>query len=385
MARVFLSYSKLDRELAAYIAAALRRQGLSVWWDQDVTPRENWDRTIEREIAAAERVFVLWTPHSAIQSDWVRIEANYAVNCKPSKLVQVRFDNCEIPMAFSLVQYLDLDRANPEGSAGWPRLLGWLGVEASLAEGEITGSPKPAPAETQVAPRSRRRETGPMAPKSRAAITTGHDPELPALRSRETTPLAPKWRAASAPDHDPDMFRMLILGALISTVSLAILDFVAPAQNWLASVALIAPFMFGLPYVASASRDGGVARRLIFFFLAVPASCALGMLSAVFSYEYLETATGVGRSAGLGLAGFIGAASCFIAGMWLRLLHRNRHSRRLALIGAGILGVAPLPFSPLLPSNQIWPVIAIQLSWQVLFAYFLARMSVPRPVRPASY
>lgn len=125
MARIFLSYSKRDRDLAELVAEALQRAGLSVWWDQEITPRESWDRIIEREIAAADHVLALWTANS-VESDWVRIEANYALNCRPRKLVQARFENSPVPIAFSLIQFVDLDRAQPEQGAEWTRLLSWL-------------------------------------------------------------------------------------------------------------------------------------------------------------------------------------------------------------------------------------------------------------------
>lgn len=122
MATIFLSYQKRDRALAERMAAALKREGLSVWWDDDLTPRESWDRKIEREIAVAEHVLVLWT-RNAVESDWVKIEANYARNCTPSKLVQARFDHSNVPMAFSMIQYVDLQYEQPTQSPSWPRLV----------------------------------------------------------------------------------------------------------------------------------------------------------------------------------------------------------------------------------------------------------------------
>lgn len=149
MANVFLSYQKRDRDLAERMAAALKAEGLSVWWDDDLTPRESWDRTIEREIAAAEHVLVLWTKHS-VESDWVRIEANYARNCEPSKLIQARFDDVTIPMAFSMIQYVDLVRSTLHHGAPWQKVIGWLGAgdESSTVQAEAMSAPpeiRPAP------------------------------------------------------------------------------------------------------------------------------------------------------------------------------------------------------------------------------------------------
>jgi hypothetical protein len=153
LADIFISYSKRDRPLAVAVSGLLRGRGYSVWWDEDMTPRESWDRIIEREIATARSVLVLWT-NNAVASDWVRIEANYARNCKPSKLIQARFDNCDVPLAFSMIQYVDLPWERPDRSPSWPRLMEWLSAidssgidpgEAALAHGSTKTSRAPWP------------------------------------------------------------------------------------------------------------------------------------------------------------------------------------------------------------------------------------------------
>ena len=125
MAQVFLSYQKQDRELAKRVVKALGRHGITTWWDDALSPKESWDRTIEREIAAARHVLVLWTNNS-IESDWVRIEATYGKTSRPSKLVQARFDQCAVPMAFTMIQHVDLDRRNPAKGQGWDKIIRWL-------------------------------------------------------------------------------------------------------------------------------------------------------------------------------------------------------------------------------------------------------------------
>jgi hypothetical protein len=137
VAKIFLSYQKNDRELAERIALAIRAEGLTVWWDDELTPRESWDRTIEREIATADHVLVLWTRNS-VESDWVRIEANYGRNCQPSKLVQARFDHASIPMAFSMIQYVDLKKDDISSQSNWSKLIWWLSSEIVKNNHEIT-------------------------------------------------------------------------------------------------------------------------------------------------------------------------------------------------------------------------------------------------------
>ncbi|MGH8114917.1 MAG: TIR domain-containing protein, partial [Rhodanobacteraceae bacterium] len=130
MADVFLSYKREDRDRAMAIVAALRAAGRSVWWDEGVSPRQAWDAIIEQEIAAANKVVVLWSPRS-VASDWVRSEAHYAQN--HSKLVPVLIEPCTIPLAFMLKQAVDLtswrgSRSDPE----WRRLMEWLDTDSRV-------------------------------------------------------------------------------------------------------------------------------------------------------------------------------------------------------------------------------------------------------------
>ena len=107
MADVFVSYDRRDRELAQKVVQALTEQGMTVWWDDRITPNETWDKTIERELDSARKVLVLWTDHS-VQSDWVRTEAGAAREAASPKLIQARFSDCKVPLAFRLIQAVDL-------------------------------------------------------------------------------------------------------------------------------------------------------------------------------------------------------------------------------------------------------------------------------------
>lgn len=103
---------------------------MTIWWDRHILPTENWDRAIEREIDQAKRVLVLWTRNS-VGSDWVRKEANFALKA-PCKLVQAKFEECELPLAFSLNQFIECDRTFAADTPNSRRLIDWLKSEASV-------------------------------------------------------------------------------------------------------------------------------------------------------------------------------------------------------------------------------------------------------------
>ena len=124
MADVFISYKKEDYQAAERVIAALRAEGFSVWWDDSLTPKSAWDAELEREIAAAATVVVLWTPRS-VESEWVRTEAHYAHD--RGKLVPVMLESCTIPIAFLLRQTVNLSQwRGDRDDRNWRKLLIWV-------------------------------------------------------------------------------------------------------------------------------------------------------------------------------------------------------------------------------------------------------------------
>jgi formylglycine-generating enzyme required for sulfatase activity len=124
VADVFLSYKREDAEIADRVVTALRESGISVWWDDGITPRQSWDLEIEQAISEASTVVVLWSPRS-VTSDWVRTEAHYGKD--RGKLVPILIEPSTIPIAFTLTQTVDLTawQGNREDRQ-WRKLLTWI-------------------------------------------------------------------------------------------------------------------------------------------------------------------------------------------------------------------------------------------------------------------
>jgi formylglycine-generating enzyme required for sulfatase activity len=142
MADVFISYKRDDLAVAERVIAGLRKEGLSTWWDERITPLASWDATIEKEISEAMSVVVLWTPRS-VTSDWVRTEAHYAQ--EHGKLVPVLLENCEIPIAFLLRQTIHLSTWNGDGDhREWRKLLTWIGDLRSRKSGNAAQVSQPS-------------------------------------------------------------------------------------------------------------------------------------------------------------------------------------------------------------------------------------------------
>lgn len=102
--RIFISYSKTDPEPTRALADFLTSQGYSVWWDTNLTSGEVFREVIDRELAAADAVIVIWTAHS-VASNWVISEADDAA--RRNKLITVRTNDMEpwrIPKPYNTYQ-----------------------------------------------------------------------------------------------------------------------------------------------------------------------------------------------------------------------------------------------------------------------------------------
>jgi hypothetical protein len=112
MARIFLSYSQEDRELAERIARLLEAAGFEVWWDRRIPAGKSYRNVLEEELRAADLTVVLWSRNS-VGSDWVKEEAEQGRNA--GKLMPVLIEQVQPPVGFRTIQAADL--ANWKGSS----------------------------------------------------------------------------------------------------------------------------------------------------------------------------------------------------------------------------------------------------------------------------
>ena len=139
MADIFVSYSRQDKVRVAPLVASLEAEGWSVWWDPEITPGEEFDSLISRELEGARALVVVWTPHS-VDSRWVRGEARDAAD--RGVLVPVRFENAKLPIDFRAVHTTDLDSWGEDRKGAAFRGL------CKALESKLGAPKKPAPAQT---------------------------------------------------------------------------------------------------------------------------------------------------------------------------------------------------------------------------------------------
>ena len=125
MSDIFISYARPTEAWAKRVADALRAQGFSVWRDEELPPHRPFSEVIEERLQAARAVVVVWSA-SATHSQWVRAEADFALNA--AKLVQVTIDGTLPPLPFNQIHSADL--SHWRGDLRDPR---WLRVAESVA------------------------------------------------------------------------------------------------------------------------------------------------------------------------------------------------------------------------------------------------------------
>jgi TolB-like protein/Tfp pilus assembly protein PilF len=114
MADIFISYARADRERVEKLAAALEAQGYSVWWDRHIAGGAEFSEAIEKELAAAKAVIVVWSA-DAIKSRWVKDEAVAAADA--GKLIPLTIDGAPAPMGFRQFHLIDLSAWKNDASA----------------------------------------------------------------------------------------------------------------------------------------------------------------------------------------------------------------------------------------------------------------------------
>lgn len=114
--KVFISHSSKDEALASKVVSSLERAGLEVWYDKrEIMPGDNWGDKIAEGLRESDAMVVLFTP-SALESDFMRRDIDYALSQKPFKrrVVPVlvgdalRFQGVSIPWIFDHLPTLSL-------------------------------------------------------------------------------------------------------------------------------------------------------------------------------------------------------------------------------------------------------------------------------------
>ncbi len=109
--KIFLSYSRKDKDFAEKIATNLEKNGYVVWWDlTDIEGGDRWAKEIQEGITKSQIMAIIVSPNS-IASEWVEKEFIFASK-KGLKIVPLLYEHCELPIWLLNLQYIDLIGVN---------------------------------------------------------------------------------------------------------------------------------------------------------------------------------------------------------------------------------------------------------------------------------
>ena len=120
MADVLISYASEDRDRVRPLAQALEGRGFSIWWDRALASGQDYASVIERELANAKAVIVVWT-NASVASTYVRDEAGRARD--QGRLLPVMLDKVQPPLGFGSFQADDFTNWNGQRNAAQVQIL----------------------------------------------------------------------------------------------------------------------------------------------------------------------------------------------------------------------------------------------------------------------
>lgn len=133
---VYISYRRADRRIVERLVEAMMERGLTIRWDEDIRPGDEWADRLANMLDEAAAVVVIWSEESA-QSSFVIDEASRARSA--GKLVPVSIGAMySVPASFQALYTIDL--SDWDGDTQDPR-FGKLIAELAERVRQIPGSP----------------------------------------------------------------------------------------------------------------------------------------------------------------------------------------------------------------------------------------------------
>jgi hypothetical protein len=125
--RVFVCYSRKDKDFVLKLATNLKRKGVPIWLDQwDIPSGANWDRTIEEALKECGRLLLVLSPAS-VKSDRVQGEWLWAIDKGKKAVVPILYQECNIPIRLASIQYTDFTACSPDDERPLEQVLRALG------------------------------------------------------------------------------------------------------------------------------------------------------------------------------------------------------------------------------------------------------------------
>ena len=120
--RIFVSYSRVNKEFVLGLAKELKKSGFPIWLDQlDIPTGARWDEELEKALRECEMFMVILSPNS-IASENVKDEIGYAIE-HGKRILPILFEKCDIPLRLRRFQYVDFTRLSHTEGVGQAKIL----------------------------------------------------------------------------------------------------------------------------------------------------------------------------------------------------------------------------------------------------------------------
>ena len=133
MKRLFISYSRADKEYVRHLVEVLRKQEFEIWFDEQIPVGKEWDDVLEAQIKGSDAM-ILVLSQTSTASENVKDEIACAKHNK-IPISPIKIEECDVPLRMMRTQFIDFTTGF---DAGAQRLVDDLRVQFAKTE---TGDP----------------------------------------------------------------------------------------------------------------------------------------------------------------------------------------------------------------------------------------------------
>jgi len=105
MKRLFISYSRADKDYVRQLVDVLRKQEFDIWFDEQIPVGQGWDDVLEAQIKKADAM-VLVLSQTSVSSENVKDEIAFAKH-SDIPVIPIKIEECNVPLRMMRTQFID--------------------------------------------------------------------------------------------------------------------------------------------------------------------------------------------------------------------------------------------------------------------------------------
>ncbi|PRP66497.1 TIR domain-containing protein [Nonlabens agnitus] len=105
MKRLFISYSRADKEYVKHLVDVLREQEFEIWFDEQIPVGKGWDDVLEEQIKKADAM-VLVLSQTSVASENVKDEIAFSKHSNVP-VIPIKIEECDVPLRMVRTQFID--------------------------------------------------------------------------------------------------------------------------------------------------------------------------------------------------------------------------------------------------------------------------------------